>query len=396
MTMRRSLCVVFALTMAQGVAFAQAPPDSPDASGSPEQPAATSAAHTNFHVYMNLQNSLDLAFADADSGPEVNFRAAHLRLELLGTVHRRVHYRFRHRLNREAFAQNLDNLSRATDVAQITIDVSDLLSIDMGKMITNYGGYEYDLNPIDVYQFSDLVGSFDAFANGINVRLRPHRDHQLNLHVINSRGATLDAVYGDALDPSIEPSDLALGYVLNWNGRLLQDLVQTRWSAAILQEAEEHYSYFAMLGTQLVYNNLRAQFDVAYLHEDIDRLGFISSIKQAVELDAYTRAMDVTYIMLMGRIDYRVHERVNTFVKGLYEPSSIEESFADGLDPDAVRTSSALIGGIEYTPTSDPGLKLFAVYVGRRYSYDDAIAAAADADDNSTIKLGIVYRLQML
>src|SRR3954469_11181725 len=76
------------------------------------------------------------------------------RLEFKGQVTDKIYFRFRDRYTRAQTSESVDNLSRSTDMAYIRIDATKWFNISAGKMCASWGAFEFDYNPIDVYEYS--------------------------------------------------------------------------------------------------------------------------------------------------------------------------------------------------------------------------------------------------
>ena len=104
-----------------------------------------------FNMYFNFQSSLD-AEKEGEQDMTTKFKARQLRLEVRGNITDRIFYRFRHRLNRPTAAVKLDNLATATDMLYAGFHIDDKWALTVGKMCQAWGGYEFDLNPMNIYE----------------------------------------------------------------------------------------------------------------------------------------------------------------------------------------------------------------------------------------------------
>ena len=94
------------------------------------------------------------------------FTMEQFRLEFKGKVHDKVYFRFRDRYTRAQTSESVDGISRSTDLAFIRVDVNDRFSIAAGKLCADWGAYEFDYNPIDIYEYSDIIEYADNFLIG--------------------------------------------------------------------------------------------------------------------------------------------------------------------------------------------------------------------------------------
>lgn len=107
-----------------------------------------------FNVYLNYHFAGVAQLGDAD-GNGIEFKCKQLRFEIKGDLTERIYYRLRHRLNKPNAAASEDNFAKATDYMMVGYKLSDKWAIQAGKMCQIWGGYEFDDNPIYIYQYSD-------------------------------------------------------------------------------------------------------------------------------------------------------------------------------------------------------------------------------------------------
>ena len=104
-----------------------------------------------FFFFFFLQGSFDAHFQNGFQEGDCNMHQ--LRIEAKGNINNWLSYRYRQRLNRSNDANGMiDNLPTSIDYAGIGIKLNDQFSLFAGKQCAAYGGIEFDLNPIDIYQ----------------------------------------------------------------------------------------------------------------------------------------------------------------------------------------------------------------------------------------------------
>ena len=54
------------------------------------------------------------------------------------------------------------------DIAGIGVKLNDQFSFFAGKQCAAYGGIEFDLNPIEIYEYSDMIENMSNFMTGLN------------------------------------------------------------------------------------------------------------------------------------------------------------------------------------------------------------------------------------
>ena len=353
-----------------------------------------------FNLYMNMNGSFDAMFND-NSFDYGKFYMRQLRIEAKGNVNEWLSYRWRQRLNRpNNGGDNIDNLPTSIDIAGIGVKLGDKFSIFAGKQCAAYGGFEFDANPIEIYEYSDMIEHMNNFMTGINIGYDFMEGQQLNFQVLNSLNGDFYSMYGEfnpemgilGEDVVATPSKLPLVYTLNWNGNFA-NVYKTRWSASIMSQAEGKNLYYFALGNELTLGKFNMYFDVMYSNEAIDRSGIMTEIVGEVHGH---NIFKTSYLSLVTKLNYRFAEKWNVFVKGMYETASV----VDHTDPRAYpfikngkyRTSLGYLGGIEYYPM-ESNLHFFLTYVGRHYIYNEACVNRADYSNR--VSVGFIYQLPM-
>ena len=359
-----------------------------------------------FNLYMNMNGSFDAMFNDNgfDYG---KFNMRQLRIEAKGNVNEWLSYRWRQRLNRpNNGGDNIDNLPTSIDIAGIGVKLGDKFSIFAGKQCAAYGGFEFDANPIEIYEYSDMIEYMSNFMTGINIGYDFMEGQQLNFQVLNSLNGDFGNMYGfddengDLIMPILEslnitPSKLPLVYTLNWNGNFA-NIYKTRWSASLMSQAEGKNLYYIALGNELTLGKFNMYLDFMYSNDAIDRGGIVTNI---VGTQNGHNILDASYFSIVTKLNYRFAEKWNVFVKGMYETASLYKEYNEIEDVTPVfekgkyRTSLGYLGGIEYYPM-ESNLHFFLTYVGRHYIYNEARVNKADYSTNR-VSVGFIYQLPM-
>ena len=335
-----------------------------------------------FNLYMNMNGSFDAQDQDGFQGAKFNMRQ--LRIEAKGNINDWLSYRWRQRLNRpNNGGDNIDNLPTSIDIAGIGVKLNDKWSIFAGKQCAAYGGIEFDLNPIEIYEYSDMIENMSNFMSGLNIGYDFAAGQQLNFQVLNSLNGSFESTYGDV---DVEPTKVPLVYTLNWNGNF-NDVFKTRWSASIMNPGkDEKMTYFA-LGNELSLGKGGMFLDFMYSKEDIDRKRIITGM-----LGGGASVPGAEYMSVVTKLNYRFTPNWNVFVKGMYETASLDKKvgeFADGK----YRTSLGYFAGLEYYPIENSNLHFFLTYVGRKFDYTSKVALK-DYDTNR-VSVGFIYQMKM-
>lgn len=344
----------------------------------------------NFHFLLNLNNSFDVNQGNGEF-QNAKFNMRQIRIEAKGNFNKTFSFRWRQRLNRNnsPAPDGIDNMpSSSIDVAGIGVRTSDVFSMFLGKQCAAYGGIEFDLNPIEIYEYSDMVDYMSNFLTGANFQFQLHPNHQLQLQVLDSRSASMEDMYGQGYEQSKVP----LLYTVNWNGSF-GGVFNTRWSYSIMSQAKSYQSHYIALGNELNLDKFNAFFDIMYMREGIDREGIVSGIVGNNPQGGHLN--DAEYLSFVLKAQYRFSPKWNVFVKGMLENEGLSK--ANGvIEKGKYRTAYGYLAGLEFYPLNNSNLHFFLTYVGRSYSYTDR-AKAYGADNYSTnrISLGYIWQLPM-
>ena len=345
-----------------------------------------------FNLYLNMQGGFDANFRDGFE--EGAFKMRQLRIEMKGNINNWLSYRYRQRLNRSNDGGGMiDNVPTSIDYAGIGIKLNNRFNLFAGKQCTAYGGIEFDLNPIDIYEYSDIIENMSNFMTGLNIGYNLTSTQQLNLQILNSRNGSFDSTYGiteneEGKLPDLKSGKLPLVYTLNWNGTF-NDIFKTRWSASILNEAKSKNMYYYALGNELNLDKFNMFLGFMYAQEGIDRNGTITGI---VGRPSGHNVFDTGYLSVVTKLNYRFLPKWNVFVKGMYETASVTKSTED-IAKGNYRTSWGYLAGVEYYPM-ETNLHFFLTYVGRSYNFTSR-AKILEQENYSTNRISVGFIWQM-
>ena len=345
-----------------------------------------------FNLSLYMRGGFDTHFQRGFQ--EGKFRMNDLRIEAKGNINHWLSYHYRQRLNRSNDGSNReDNLPASIDYAYIGVKLNQRTSLLLGKHSAFYGGMEFDQNPIEVYEFSDMGANTECFLTGVNLSYQLTPKHEINLQVLNNRNASFRETYGVVVDengemPDLKDSKLPLVYNINWNANY-NNVVKTRYSAAILSETKGHRMYYYALGNELNLNKWHAFVDFMYSKEGIDRTGIITGI---VGRPQGYNMTDVSYLSLVAQCNYRFLPKWHVFAKGMYETASVDKN-SEYASKGKYRTSWGYLGGIEFYPM-ESNLHFFLTYVGRTYDFTSkAVARGQKNYDTHRISVGFIWKM---
>ena len=346
----------------------------------------------NVSMIANMRFAERNEFVDGDY-TKSRFMNEQFRLELKGKVHDKVYFRFRDRYTRAQTSESVDNLSRSVDLAFVRVDISSKFSIAGGKLCADWGAIEFDLNPIDVYEYSDIIEYADNFLTGAQFSYGLNPKHQFTFQVLDSRTKTFNELYGP--QPGLEESKAPLALVVNWRGSLFDGKFNTIWSYARHNEAQDTIAdkavgmdYFA-LGNQLKLKKITIDYDYKISMEDLDRTSIVS---ETVPDNLYPYALrETVYIGHWLNINYRIKPKINLAFVAMLDIAK----YKDDIDPlktsDEIRKAWGFIPTIEYYPFDGLNFRFYANWVGRKYEYSDYAKKRFGSVDYNTGRFAIGF-----
>lgn len=337
----------------------------------------------NVSMIANMNYAFRNEFQDG-AYTQSRFRMEQFRLEFRGQVHEKVFFRFRDRYTRAQTSESVDNLSRSVDLAFIRVDLSKQFSITAGKMCADWGAWEFDWNPIDIYEYSDIIEYADNFLTGVAFSYTPSPKNQWTFQVLDSRTKTFDELYG--AQPNYQESKAPLAFVGNWRGVLLDGKIKTIYSYSLFNEAESAYMNYVALGTEFIVSpKFSFIYDFKWSDEELDRTGIVSA---TVPDSLYAFALSNTrYVGHWVHFKYKITPKVHFTFVGMWDIALWKNASLDPLKPtgdDNIRNAYGFIPALEYYPWDDLNIKFFANFVGRVYDYSDYAKSRFGAADYTT------------
>ena len=341
------------------------------------------------NIYLNMHGAFDANFnQNGRNGlSEGAFNMRQLRIEAKGNINDWLSYRWRQRLNRSNNGNGMvDNLPNSIDYIGLGIKFNSEFSIFAGKQAAAYGGFEYDANPIEIYQYSEMINNMSNFMTGVTLTYDATSNHQFQFQVLDSRNGSTEETYG----ANLEDSRLPLLYTVNWNANMFDNLWQTRWSASVMDETKGEYMYYVALGNQFNFSkSVNMYIDFMGSLENVDRKGIMTNI--AGKNNGHN-AFDAMYGSVVAKVNYRFKPKWNFFVKGMLESASFYKE-SNGLTKGNYRTSIGYITGLEFYPM-ETNLHFYLSFFGQNHLFTER-AKALGAGDYSIqrVSLGFIYQL---
>ena len=352
-----------------------------------------------FNLYFNYAASFQAEHNSLSDEWGTKFANKQLRLEIKGNLTDKLYYRLRHRLNKATDAKGEDNFAKATDIMMVGYNFNDKLSISGGKMCQIWGGFEFDENPMYIYQYSDMVDNMDNFMAGVTVSYKPIPTQEIAVEISNAYNGKFADEYGDEAvvvnkdeAKALQKSKNPLTYIINWNGSFFDGKLNTRWAWGLQTQAKGKYSRMLTLGQQLNLPKFQWYFDYMGAFDDLDRLRIATNELGGALVDelhlgnAYFGK--VHYNSFITKANWQFAPSWNLMLKGMYETASVTkmEAFKN------YRKSFGYMGSIEYYPAKQQDFRLFLAYVGRKFDYSTKCGLKDYNTDR--IELGFMYRIK--
>jgi hypothetical protein len=316
------------------------------------------------------------------------FTMPELRMEVMGKVGDRIHFRIRDVYAfRSTDPRSRDNLRNSLDIAQVEYRMSPKFSLAAGRMLPEWGAYEFETNPIFLYGFNHLINYGDHFQNGIVAKWHATPDHLFSFQVVNSRGDSFEEVYGEV--PGVSASKTPFGGTVNWRGHFLDGKFSTVYSYSLYNEAQDRNVTMLQLGNQIKLNKFLLQYDFKMSNDEIDRLGQVS---QLVSSQYAFRAQNVRYVEHWVRTEYFFTPKWSANVIGMVATDSWSDAPADLPAVDVARTdklrdSYSFTVAVEHHIYKPQNLRIFAAYVGRFFNHTDYAKSQFGLADSDTGQL---------
>ena len=354
-----------------------------------------------FNLYFNYAASFQAEHNSLSDEWGTKFANKQLRIEIKGNLTDKLYYRLRHRLNKATDAKGEDNFAKATDIMMVGYNFNDKLSISGGKMCQIWGGFEFDENPMYIYQYSDMVDYMDNFMAGVTVSYKPIPTQEIAVEISNSYNGKFADEYGDEAvvvnndeAHALQKSKNPLTYIINWNGSFFDGKLNTRWAWGLQTQAKGKYSRMLTLGQQLNLPKFQWYFDYMGAFDDLDRLRIATNELGGALVDADGDGIDNAYLgkvhynSFITKANWQFAPSWNLMLKGMYETASVTkmEQFKN------YRKSFGYMGSIEYYPAKQQDFRLFLAYVGRKFDYSTKCGLKDYNTDR--IELGFMYRIK--
>ena len=346
-----------------------------------------------FNLYINYAGSFTSQNGDesAFSGWQSAFRARDLRLEIKGELTDAIYYRFRQKLNRANAPGSLDNYSPATDFMMVGLKLGDHFAIEGGKICQHWGGFDYDENPLYIYQYSDFLDRIDIFFAGVAFYWRPSATQEFVFEATNPLTSTFEDTYGPEV--YVTGSNLTeltriygarhlINLLVNWNGSFLDGKVLTRFAVGGMSQTDKLRSKIASGGIKFNFPKLQWYIDYMIEKDDMDRLGIAT---EDFGLSAGKRVGNVSYTSLIAKAFWQFSPDWNLVAKGSYDTVGAEAA-------GKYRKSLMGVCSLEYYPEALQDFRIFLAGTAHKLIFSDT--SGLEPFGTLRLETGIIYRIK--
>ncbi|MGG5577151.1 porin [Myroides sp. C15-4] len=346
----------------------------------------------NVDMIFNMRFANDNLFQDGKF-QESTFSNNQFRLEIKGKIHEKVYFRFRDRYTKSTDPGSRDNISRATDMAFIGVSLSPKTQLNLGKMSADWGGFEFDLNPIDILEYNDILEYADNFLTGVGLTHQVSKNHSFGLQVLNSRVSDFEDVYKGQMPEGIEKAKAPMAIVTNWRGSFFDGKFETIYSYSYFQEAKNRGMNYYSIGNKYQDGRFKLMYDLKYSNEGLDRKGIITGMMTG---DNVVAQQDVSYLENWIKAEYLIAPKVNVTLTLMNNNAYAKNLVSENSGVSHIRSSYGFIPTVEYLPFKNMNIRFYASYVGRYYNYSSYAKEHLGQENYNTGRLSVGFIAPLL
>lgn len=337
-------------------------------------------------IKLNTRMAFHSALSE-NNAEQSAFRMDYLRLQITGNITERIFYKWMQHLNKSNTPHSLDNMPASIDCFGVGFHITPSLSAFAGKQYVDFGGFEYDADPAEVYSFSDFGNNITCFLVGIHLAWWVTPTQELRFQITDARSSKDN---DNRLPQNYKTAKTPLAYTINWNGNFLDNTLFTRCSFSLFHEGQKHNAYYWVIAGAWHQDKFNMYIDGLLSIEEIDKLGILSGISEQTEKPY--RTTHNRYFSLISRVNYRILPKLNLFAKGTYETASAQTG-TNLPESGKYRTSYGYQGGIEYFPMKE-NLRFFFLYRGKQINYTHLATPFNLSDTHPQhLSLGLTYKI---
>lgn len=185
------------------------------------------------------ENAVDSKEIDSNSG----FSAKYLMLRLDGSILPGLDYSWRQRLNK---MHKDNNFFDATDWIYLSY-ATDKWKVSGGKEVVAIGGWEYDRNPVNIFDFSVFTGNISCYQLGVSGAYILKGNDTFRAQVVQSPFFTTE-------------NRSMYGYNLMWSGT--HGIFSPLWSVNLMEYDKGRYISYISLGNRFAVDKWELELDL--------------------------------------------------------------------------------------------------------------------------------------
>ena len=325
-----------------------------------------------FNFYINFAGAYQLGNGDENgvTAPNAAFKGRYLRMECKGSIGDNLYYRFRQDLNSGFRKGSLDGMGKSINMMYVGYKWNEHFAVEAGKTCQHWGGFDYDENPLYIYQYSDYVDHLDIFFMGVDFYWRPSPKHEFVFELTNPSSDLLPVKY-------------PLNALINWNANLLDGTVQLRCAVGGMTQAEGLWGKLINGGIRFSYPKFQWYVDTMFEKDGVDRVGIATADLGAAALESLGETL---YNSNIVKCFWQFAPGWNLVAKG-----SWDGVYTDG----GGHYRDGLMGlcCLEYYPVEGQDLRFFAALTGHRVIFHGA--GLPDSFNAGRAEVGLIYRIKV-
>ena len=207
------------------------------------RPQDNSEPLTNEIVRLDVEARADYQWRSLDGNTDdsqTGFEGKYIMMRIDGVIMPGLTYSWRQRFNK---SQDFFN---STDWIYLNYAVG-RWNFQAGKEVIAIGGYEYDANPIDIYDYSVFCSNISCYGFGVSAGFSLTNSDKLTLQVAESPCSTAD-------------NRNLYSYNLMWNGS--HGSFETIYSANMVEYTKGHYINYLSLGNKFKFGKVDFELDL--------------------------------------------------------------------------------------------------------------------------------------
>lgn len=283
------------------------------------------------------------------------FKANAFKLVLQGDITPNISYLVRQRLNKIGDLGK-DNFLAGTDFAFVNFKLGKGWDLTVGKQPVQFGTFEFEYNPADVYFYSLPGSSLQGYSTGINAAYT-YKKQQFNFEITDASGPEF----------SVPGYDFAFHYSFLWVGDMFNGLWKTRWGYNLTNVAKNQTTSWYTFGNQLMLGPVNLQLEYMtgdYYQEDFSNVFTLNSVRQNGPIDMKAENMIFAKdqaAIVRAQYSFGKSNEFVMWLKGIYDQRQDKELNAEVLH----RWTGAFV--FEYYPFNNTNLNFHFSY-GYRYT----------------------------